>query len=124
MVNVTWSAGIDSISGALAKPGKGTHSCKKMCLATHRVAATKNPECNRIYLRTKVKRSTAPSADELLARQRFTAVSRAIATRKMDISKVDSDQAAFEANKSQYGTMNAYYWSVCGAEYDQAHPRS
>ena len=124
MANVNWSAGIDSISGALSKPGKGSHSCKKMLLAKHRTAATLNPNCNSIYLMPKLVRSTAPSADELLARQRFTAVSRAIAARKIDISKVDADQAAFEAGKATYGTMKAYYWAVCGAEYDQAHPRS
>ena len=41
MAKVVWSAGIDSISGALSKPSKsGHHSCGKMLLATHRVAAT------------------------------------------------------------------------------------
>ena len=40
MAQVTYSAGIDHVSGALAKPGKsGQHSCEKMLLATHRVAA-------------------------------------------------------------------------------------
>ena len=43
MAQVTYSAGIDHVSGALAKPGKsGQHSCEKMLLATHRVAATTN----------------------------------------------------------------------------------
>ena len=60
MAKVEWSAGIDSVSGALAKPSKsGQHSCTKMLLGTHRVAATENPNCNRIFLRRKVKRSTA-----------------------------------------------------------------
>ena len=35
MAKVEWSAGIDSVSGALAKPSKsGQHSCTKMLLAT------------------------------------------------------------------------------------------
>ncbi len=51
MAQVTYSAGIDHVSGALAKPGKsGQHSCEKMLLATHRVAATTNNKCNRLYL--------------------------------------------------------------------------
>ena len=51
MAHVEWSAGIDSVSGALSKPGKnGQHSCAKMLLGTHRVAATENPNCNRVYL--------------------------------------------------------------------------
>ena len=41
MAKVEWSAGIDSVSGALSKPGKnGQHSCSKMLLGTHRVAAS------------------------------------------------------------------------------------
>ena len=51
MAKVTWSAGIDSVSGALSKPSKnGQHSCTKMLLATHRVKATENPDCNRLFL--------------------------------------------------------------------------
>ena len=121
------AAGIEYIQGALKKPKKQNgHNHGNYLVMTHRTAATNSPDCQRIYTfdADRYTRSTAPSADELLARQRFTAVSRAIKTRKMDISKVDADQAAFEANKAQYGTMYAYYWAVCGAEYDQAHPRS
>ena len=41
MAKVNWSAGIDSVSGALAKPTKsGHHNCEKILLGTHRVAAT------------------------------------------------------------------------------------
>ena len=54
MAHVEWSAGIDSVSGALAKPGSNPqHSCEKMLLGTHRVAPTENPNCNRLYLRKK-----------------------------------------------------------------------
>ena len=50
MAKVEWSAGIDSVSGALSKPGKnGQHSCEKMLLGTHRVAATESNDCNRVY---------------------------------------------------------------------------
>ena len=58
MASVTYSAGIDHVSGALAKPTKDSqHSCEKMLLATHRVAATTNNKCNRLYLRTPQKRA-------------------------------------------------------------------
>ena len=128
MAHVEWSAGIDSVSGALSKPGKNPqHSCSKMLLGTHRVAATTNPNCNRLFLRKKVKRTTPLSANEQAIRQRFTAVSRAVAQRKNDLSQITDDQIAFEAQKNQPGgkkTMLAYLWSLEGATYDQAHPRS
>ena len=127
MAKVEWSAGIDSVSGALSKPGKnGQHSCNKMLLGTHRVAATENPNCNRLYMRKKVQRSTAPGEDELWARNRFTAVAAMVKTRRKDLSHIASDLAAFEAQKnlnSGKKTMKAYLWKICGDEYDQAHPR-
>ena len=59
MASVVFSAGIDSVSGALSKPKKGgQHSCEKMLLATHREAATTSNKCNRLYLRKEIKRST------------------------------------------------------------------
>ena len=87
MASVTYSAGIDHVSGALAKPSKsGQHSCEKMLLATHRTAATTSNKCNRLYLRVPVKRTLA--------------------------QKNDPDGAK---------TMKAYYWKICGAEYDEQH---
>ncbi len=125
MAKVNWSAGIDSVSGALSKPGKsGQHSCNKMLLGTHRVAATTNPNCNRLYLRKKVERSTSPSADEMAARERFAAVAAAVATRAKDVSKITADQEAFKAQKDTPGgrkTLKAWYWMVELAAYDQAH---
>ena len=105
MAKVEWSAGIDSVSGALAKPSKsGQHSCTKMLLGTHRVAATENPNCNRIFLRRKVKRSTAVTSDERWARTRFTAVHAAVMERRK--------------------TMYAFLWKLEGEAYDQAHPKA
>ena len=113
MAQVTYSAGIDHVSGALAKPGKsGQHSCEKMLLATHRVAATTNNKCNRLYLK------------ELQARARFTSVSAMIAARKEDLSKITDDQIAFAAQRNEPNgkkTMLAWYWKVCGDEYDESH---
>ena len=125
MANVTYSAGIDHVSGALAKPTKDSqHSCEKMLLATHRVAATTNNKCNRLYLRTPQKRTTPLSPRELQIRARFTSVSAMIAARKEDLSKITDDQIACAAQKDQPGgkkTMLAWYWKICGAEYDESH---
>ena len=125
MAHVEWSAGIDSVSGALSKPGKnGQHRCAKMLLGTHRVAATENPNCNRLFLRKKVKRSTPLTSNELDARARFSAVAAAVKARKSDLSQITNDQIAFAAQKDTAGgkkTMKAYLWKVCGDEYDQAH---
>ena len=125
MAHVEWSAGIDSVSGALSKPGKnGQHRCAKMLLGTHRVAATENPNCNRLFLRKKVKRSTPLTSNELDARARFSAVAAAVKARKSDLSQITQDQIAFAAQKDTAGgkkTMKAYLWKVCGDEYDQSH---
>jgi len=120
MAKVEWSAGIDSVSGALSKPSKsGQHSCAKMLLGTHRVAATQSSDCNRLYLRKKVKRSTPVTADEQVVRTRFAQVSRAVATRRNDLSKIPTDLANFNAQKDNPNgkkTMRAYLWMVCDAE--------
>ena len=125
MAKVEWSAGIDHVSGALSKPGKnGQHSCSKMLLGTHRTAPTESSDCNRLYLRKKVKRSTSPTEDELMARLRFATVSQMVNTRRKDLTKINADQQAFLAQRdTAYGkkTMKAYYWMVCGDEYDAQH---
>ena len=125
MANVVWSAGIDSVSGALSKPGKsGQHRCAKMLLGTHRVAATMSNDCNRLYLRKKVKRSTPVSAREMQARTRFAAVRQAVWDRAHDLNKISADQAAFLAQKDTPGgkrTMNAYLWKLEGEAYDANH---
>ena len=124
MASVDWSAGIDSVSGALAKPNKsGQHSCDKMLLGTHRVAATTNNKCTRLYIRKKVVRTTPPSADELAARARFAAVSAAVKVRAKDMTKITTDQQNFLAQRDNANgkkTMKAYLWLICGDEYDEA----
>ena len=122
MAKVEWSAGIDTVSGALAKPSKsGHHSCSKMLLGTHRVAATTSNACNRLYLRKKIKRSTPVSSDETLARTRFGAIGRAVQLRKKNLSTIAADTAAFNAQKETgYKTLQQYLWHVCADEYDQA----
>lgn len=125
MAKVEWSAGIDSVSGALSKPGSNPqHSYNKMLLGTHRVAATENPNCNRLFLRKKVKRSTPLTSNELDARARFSAVAAAVKARKSDLSQITQDQIDFKAQKDTADgkkTMKAYLWKVCGDEYDAEH---
>ena len=125
MAHVEWSAGIDSVSGALAKPSKsGQHSCDKMLLGTHRVAATTSDQCTRIYIRKKRKRSSPLTSKELDVRARFTAVAAAVKARKSDLNSITQDQINFAAQKDTAGgkkTMRAYLWKVCGDAYDQAH---
>ena len=124
------AAGIETISGAMKKPKKmDGHNHGNYLVAVHRTAATTNPNCQRVYSfdADRYKRSTAPSTDELWLRQRFAAVSRAVATRAEDMSKIDADQAAFIAQKNTPGgktTMKAYLWMLEAATYDQAHPRA
>ena len=125
MAHVTWSAGIDSVSGALSKPSKsGQHSCSKMLLGTHRVAASTSNSCNRVYLRTPTKRSTPLSQREMNAQSRFTVVAAAVKSRMKNLNTISADQAAFAAQKDTAGgktTFRAYLWLVCGQEYDAQH---
>ena len=123
MAKVDWSAGIDSVSGALSKPSKsGQHSCSKMLLGTHRIAPTTSSNCNRMFLRKKIKRSTPVSSDETLARQRFGAICRAVNVRRKNLSTIAADTAAFNAQKDTgYKTLYQYLWHQCAAEYDQAN---
>ena len=128
MAKVVYSNGIDYISGALNKvKSGGQHDHEKMLLATHRKAATTSTHCNRIYLREKPVRNTAPSTRELYARVRFATVAAAVSDRSKDLSKITNDQQAFIAQKDLAGgkkTLKAWYWMVEGRAYDQEHPRS
>ena len=125
MAKVTWSAGIDNVSGALSKPNANPqHKCEKMLLATHRTAPTTSTDCNRLYLRKKMSRSTPLTLDEVAARNRFKSVAGLVKARQQDPSKITTDQLNFIAQKNNadgYKTMKAYLWSVCGTEYDQNH---
>ena len=124
MAHVTYSPGIDHVSGALAKPKKKDgHSCGSYLIGTHREAATENPNCSRLYIKPKdnYKRTTALSEDELAARTRFTAVQAAVRLRAKNMSLIAQDQEDFlEQKNGPYGrkTMRAYLWKVCGEAYD------
>ena len=102
------------------------HSHGNYLVATHRVAATTNPNCQRVYSfeADRYERSTQPTSKELAVRARFTAVAAAIKTRKADLMRVAEDEAAFMAQKNLPGgkkTLKAWYWMVEGQAYDQEH---
>ena len=128
MANVKWAPGIEFVSGALKKINKKSQHAvdQKMVLATHRVAPTTSGVCSRLFFRglSDVTRSTQPSSEELDRRERFGAVAAMVQLRKKDLSKISQDQIDFLAQKDTAGgckTMLKYLWSVCMAEYDQAH---
>ena len=121
------AAGIETISGAMKKPKKlNGHNHGNYLVATHRTAASTNPNCQRIYSfdADRYKRSTTPKAKELAARSRFTEVGNAVRLRSKDLMQISTDQAAFLAQRDTAGgkkTMRAYLWKVCGDEYDAQH---
>ena len=121
------AAGIETISGAMKKPKKlNGHNHGNYLVATHRVAATSNPNCQRVYSfdADRYKRSTPVTENEIGARARFTAVRAAVYARSKNLSTISADQAAFEAQKNLADgktTFNAYLWQVCGEEYDAQH---
>ena len=126
MGKVKYATGIDYVQGSLAKPKvKNGHTCGTYLTGTHRIAATTNPECTRLYVRSAdtYVRTTPPSADEIAVRERFAQVAHMVSVRKKDLSKINADTAAFLAQKELPGgkqTMLSWYWMVCGAEYDES----
>ena len=125
MAIVKYSQGIDYISGALNHiSAEGQHSHEHMLIATHRTAETTNPNCNRIYLRAKVHRTTQLTPAEVAQHNRFAAVARAVSERRQNLSMVSSDQTAFRAQRDLPGgkkTLLAYLWSLEQASYDANH---
>ena len=126
MAKVEYADAIKTVSGALTKINKKSpHAAdQKMVLATHRVAATTNPNCSRLYLRglSAVTRSTPVTADEQAQRARFAAIARAVAARGKDMAQTATDITAFNAQKDQPGglkTLKAYRWNICATAYDQ-----
>ena len=127
MALVKWAKGIDFVSGLLSKrpkAGEAHSDHTNALLATHRVAATTNPNCTRIYMVGAYIRSTPVQAAETARRDRFRVVARAVATRSKDLMQMTTDQAAFIAQKDQPNgkkTYKSYLWSLELAAYDAQH---
>ena len=119
MAKVEYADAIKTVSGALTKINKKSpHAAdQKMVLATHRVAATTNPACSRLFLRglSSVTRTTPYSADEKAAQTRFGNIAKAVALRRKNVEQMVSDQQAFQAQKDSpngYKTIYSYLWHV------------
>ena len=127
MGKVKYATGIDYVRGSLAKPTvKDGHSCGTYLIGTHREAATQSKDCTKLYVRNAdaYKRTAPLSEREVAARHRFSTVKAMVATRASDLSKIVADQEAFLAQKNLANskkTLNAYYWYICGQEYDEQH---
>ena len=121
------AAGIETISGAMKRPKKMEgHNHGNYLVATHRKAATTNPNCQRVYSfdADRYKRSTPVTTDEVARRNRFGAISASVNARLKDLSKISADQQAFIAQKNEPNgkkTMLSYIWSLEKVAYDQAH---
>ena len=126
MAKVTYATGIDYVQGSLAKPVKKEgHSHGTYLIGKHRTAPTTNPKCTSLFIQNAntYDRTSALSTDELAARARFAAVSGLVKARKADLSKLSDDQIVFKAQRDLPNgkkTMKAWYWFVCGEEYDDA----
>ena len=120
-------AGIETISGALKRPKKQDgHNHGNYLVATHRTSATTNPNCQRLYAfdPDRYKRTSPLSQREFENRAKFMVVAGMIKARKADLMKITTDQQNFLAQKNDPDgakTMKAYYWKICGAEYDESH---
>jgi len=92
---------------------------------THRSAPTQNPNCQRIYTfdADRYERTTPVTPDEAAARLRFSTVAAMVKQRKGDLTKIAADQQAFLDQKdlpSGKKTLKAYYWKICGDQYDES----
>jgi len=119
MAKVEYADAIKTVSGALTKINKKSpHAAdQKMVLATHRVAATTNPACSRLFLRglSSVTRTTPYSQEEKAAQNLFSRISKGVALRKQNIEQMLQDREAFLAQKdspSGYKTFYQYLWHV------------
>jgi len=127
---VKYAPGIEYVKGSLSKPKKvDGHNHGDYLIATHREAPTQNPNCTRLYVRggDSYNRTTPIGENETWARNRFAEVSAAIKARKRDLTKLTTDQQNFLAQKDLPNgkkTMQAYYWLICGEEWDDENPRS
>ncbi len=127
MAHVEYADAIKVVSGALTRINKKSQHAadQKMVLATHRKAATTNPNCQHLYIRglSSVSRTSPLSTKELQARNRFRAVAAMVKERAADLMAITQDQVDFLAQKDLANgkkTMKAYLWKVCGQEYDQS----
>ena len=111
----------ENLSGALAKPKKKDgHKCGEYVIATHRVAETTNPNCQRVYIKSAdvYDRSTPVSDHEIEIRTLFTERLEWVNARAKNLSTLSQDQVAYLAQKDQPGgakTWKSYLWKLAKA---------
>ena len=117
MGKVTYSPGIEYVSGSLAKPKKQDgHNHGDYLIGTHRVAPTANPNCTRLYIRkgdTYVR--TKFTAEERTRQTMFATAAAATRARLKNASTIQQDKAAFQA-QSEFKSL---YQFVFNDEYDK-----
>ena len=128
MAQVQYSAGIEYVKGALAKPKKGRdgHKCGSYLIGTHREAATTNPYCTRLYVKPQdaYNRSTPVTATETAHRSKFGEICAAVAARRKDLGKISQDNINFKAQKDQPGgfkTMRSYLFHLEKVAWEQTN---
>ncbi len=122
MGKVTYSPGIQFVQGAMSKPKKvDGHSHGDYLIGTHRTAPTENPNCTRLYIRKAdtYDRKTAPSANELQLRSRFSQAVTATQARMKNLSTLEADRAAFNEQKDLAGGKKTFYAYLFNLEYDK-----
>ena len=111
----------EHLSGALAKPKKKDgHKCGEYVIATHRVAETTNPNCQRVYIKSAdaYNRSTPVSDHEIEIRTLFTERLEWVNARAKNLSTLSQDQVAYLAQKDQPNgakTWKSYLWKLAKA---------
>ena len=118
-------AGIETISGAMKRPKKlQGHNHGNYLVATHRIAESTNPNCQRVYSfdADRYKRTTAVTAKEQAQREKFGSIAAAVTARRKDLSKIAADTQAFlEQRETGKKTMRSYLWSLEKKAYEDAH---
>ena len=108
----------EHLSGALAKPKKKDgHTCGEYVIATHRVAESTNPNCQRVYIKPAdaYQRSTPVTAHEIEIRTLFQQRLSWVNARAKNLSTLTSDQENFLAQKDTAGgakTWKKYLWKL------------
>ena len=127
MAKIKCTPGIEYMSGALVRPKKiDGHSHGNYVTATHRVAPTTSPDCQRLYFgaNDRYKRTTPVTPTEIQNRSKFANIASMVADRAADLSYITQDQIDFLAQKDQPGgkkTMKAYLWKICKQAYQSGN---
>lgn len=111
MALVTYIAPVRSVSGKLSKSDKVIYLVRKAATSNEKMLA------NPYYTSSYGGRSTAYSAAELAAQERFGKVCKATQARLGDPTQKAQDLAAFKG-QTQFKTLRQYVWNACSLEIE------